>query len=76
VISDGAGAAELVARYGCGLVTPAGSAPALAHAIVRLLAAPGTLARLSQPALELAHDHSAAAIANGLAQIYTCALQS
>ena len=74
VISDGAGAAELVARYGCGLVTPAGSAPALAHAITRLLAAPGTLARLAQPALELAHDHSASAIAGGLAQIYQQAL--
>ncbi len=74
VISHGAGAAELVARYGCGLVTPAGSATALAHAIIRLLAAPSTLARLSQPALELAHDHSAAAIASGLARIYQQAL--
>ncbi len=70
VISDGAGAAELVARYGCGLVIPAGRAPALAHAIIRLLAVPSTLARLGQAALELAHDHSAAAIAGGLAQIY------
>jgi len=76
VISDGAGAAELVARYGCGLVVPAGSAPALAHAITRLLTAPGTLARLAQPALELARDHSAAAIAGGLVQIYEHALQS
>jgi glycosyltransferase involved in cell wall biosynthesis len=76
VISDGAGAAELVARYGCGLVTPSGSAPALAHAITRLLATPGTLARLAQPAQELARDHSAAAIAGGLAQIYQHALES
>jgi glycosyltransferase involved in cell wall biosynthesis len=76
VSSDGAGAAELVARYGCGLVTPAGSAPALAHAIARLLSAPETLARLGQPALELAHDHSAAAIASGLAGIYKNALES
>jgi teichuronic acid biosynthesis glycosyltransferase TuaC len=76
VISDGAGAADLVGRYGAGLITPSGSAPALAHAIGRLLSTPGTLARLAQPALELAHDHSASAIASGLARIYKYALES
>lgn len=70
VCSDGAGAAELVARYGCGLVTPAGDADALAHAIGRLLGAPRALRELGAQARLLANDHSAAAVAAGLVEIY------
>jgi glycosyltransferase involved in cell wall biosynthesis len=70
VISDGAGAAELVALYGCGLVTPAGNVSALQHAIARLLASPRALRECSERALTLAHDHTAAAVARGLVDIY------
>lgn len=71
VISDGAGAAELVAAYTNGLIVPAGDVAALAHAISRLLASPGALARCGERALHLAHDHSAAAVASGLARMYS-----
>jgi glycosyltransferase involved in cell wall biosynthesis len=74
VISQGAGAAELVARYGSGLVVPVGSAPALAHAIGRLLKSPSALGDLGRRALELGRDHSAAAVARGLERIYAGAL--
>jgi glycosyltransferase involved in cell wall biosynthesis len=70
VISDGAGAAELVACYGCGLITPVGSVSALQHAITRLLASPLALAECGERALTLARDHTAAAVARGLVDIY------
>jgi glycosyltransferase involved in cell wall biosynthesis len=70
VISDGAGAAELVALYGCGLIVPAGNVAALTHAISRLLCAPGALAECGARALHLARDHSAAGVARGLKEIY------
>jgi glycosyltransferase involved in cell wall biosynthesis len=70
VISDGAGAAELVARYGCGLITPMGSVPALGRAICRLLGSPRALAECGARALHLARDHSAAGVARGLRDIY------
>lgn len=74
VISDGAGAAELAGRYGSGLIVPAGSAEALGRAIVTLLGRPNALADLSARAIELGRDHSAAAVARGLAEIYRAAL--
>jgi glycosyltransferase involved in cell wall biosynthesis len=70
VISDGAGAAELVALYGCGLITPVGSVSALEHAIQRLLLAPRALAECGERARQLARDHSAAGVARGLVDIY------
>jgi glycosyltransferase involved in cell wall biosynthesis len=70
VISDGAGAAELVARYGCGLIVPVGHVGGLAHALARLLTTPGALAECGARALALAHDHSAEGVARGLASIY------
>jgi glycosyltransferase involved in cell wall biosynthesis len=70
VISDGAGAAELVAQYGCGLITPAGSVSALAHAITRLLAEPAALAECAARTQDLARDQSAAAVAARLVHIY------
>lgn len=75
VISDGAGAAELVARYGCGLITPAGDVGALSHAVCRLLGSPAALAECGARARQLAADHSAAGVARGLAQIYATVLQ-
>jgi glycosyltransferase involved in cell wall biosynthesis len=75
VISDGAGAAELVARYGCGLIVPVGDVAALAHAISRLLASPAALAECGTRALHLARDHSAAGVARGLIEIYERLLQ-
>ncbi|NJP06706.1 MAG: glycosyltransferase family 4 protein [Chloroflexaceae bacterium] len=74
VISDGAGAAELVAIYGCGLMTPAGNIAALAHAITRMLTTPQALAQCGERALHLADDCSAAGIARGLVAIYQHAL--
>ncbi|MBK9713071.1 MAG: glycosyltransferase [Kouleothrix sp.] len=70
VISDGAGAAELVGRYGCGLITPAGDGAALGQAIGRLLASRRALSDFGANALALARDCSAAAVAQGLARIY------
>jgi glycosyltransferase involved in cell wall biosynthesis len=70
VISDGAGAAELVAHYGNGLVVPMGNVDALAHAVCRLLTTPAALQECGTRALMLAHDHSAAAVAQGLVGIY------
>jgi glycosyltransferase involved in cell wall biosynthesis len=70
VISDGAGAAELVALYGCGLIVPAGNVTALAHATSRLLGSSGALAECGARALHLARDHSAAGVARGLKEIY------
>lgn len=75
IISDGAGAAELVASYSCGLITPAGDIPALGHAIQRMLTTPGAVGEWSGQALALAQAHSAAAVAQGLVQIYQMALQ-
>lgn len=74
VVSDGAGAAELVGRYGCGLVTPAGDAGALARAAARLLVDRSTTRNLGLRALQLAADHSAAAVARRLAELYQRAL--
>lgn len=70
VISDGAGAAELVARYGCGLITPAGNVAALEHATSRLLSNPAALAECGQRAWALASDHSAGGVARGLLALY------
>ncbi len=70
VISEGAGAAELVAIYASGLVVPVGSAAVLARAICRLLTTSGALAECGARALHLAHDHSAAGVARGLVNIY------
>lgn len=70
VVSDGAGAAELVVRYHSGLVTPTGSVPALAHAIVRLLASPRALSECRTQALTLGSDHAAPAVAARLVAIY------
>jgi len=75
IVSDGAGAAELVACYNSGLVVPAGSVTALARAISTLLARPTALRQQGQHALTLARDHSAAAVARGLTQIYAQAMQ-
>ncbi len=74
VISDGAGAAELVARYSCGLIFPTGDAAALAHALTRLLTSPNALAQCGERSLALARDYSAEAVAKGLQRIYTSAL--
>lgn len=76
VISDGAGAAELVALYGNGLITPAGDVPALTHAIRRLLESKAALAACSTQAVRLAHDHTAAGVARGLLAIYQRVLTS
>lgn len=70
VTSDGAGAAELVAQYSCGLVVPMGNVEALAHAVCRLLTTPGALTQCGARAQALAYDHSAAAVAQGLLRIY------
>jgi glycosyltransferase involved in cell wall biosynthesis len=70
VISDGAGAAELVATYACGLITPAGSVPALAHAIRRMVQTRGALATCGAHARGLARDQSAIGVARGLLAIY------
>ena len=70
VISDGAGAAELTARYGGGLIVPQGSVSALAHAITRILAAPAASATLATQAIAMAADHSASAIAARLHALY------
>ncbi len=75
VISDGAGAAELVAAYSNGFVVPAGDVPALAHAISRLLGSPRALHECSQRAYALACSCSAAAVARGLVEIYGQALR-
>jgi glycosyltransferase involved in cell wall biosynthesis len=70
VISDGAGAAELVAHYSAGLVVPMGNVAALAHALCRLLTSPRALQQCGTRALHMAHDHSAAAVAQRLLQVY------
>lgn len=70
VVSDGAGAAELVTQYNSGLVTPAGDVAALADAIAAILHHPDMYAQYSAQALALAHDHSATSIAKRLVRIY------
>lgn len=74
VISDGAGAAELVAQHSNGLIVPAGNVAALAHAISRLLANPTAIQQCRHNARELALQCSAAGVARGLVGIYQQAL--
>lgn len=70
VVSDGAGAAELVARSGCGLMVPKGSASTLAHGICRLLQTPGALVECGERARLLAAEQSASSVAQALVTLY------
>ena len=74
VVSDGAGAAELVERYQSGVVTPAGDVDALAGAIAAVLSDQKRKIHYSQNARALANDHSASSIARSLLQLYQHAL--
>ena len=70
IVSDGAGAAELIASYGCGLIVPRGNATALAHAIKRVLRDHRALAQLQAATHELAHQQRATYVAQALVGIY------
>ncbi len=76
VISDGAGAAELVVQSSSGLVVPSGNVAALAHALSRLLASPTAMQQCRHNAHALALQCSAASVARGLVDIYQQALTS
>ncbi|MBA3469917.1 MAG: glycosyltransferase [Herpetosiphonaceae bacterium] len=70
VVSDGAGAAELIATYGCGLIVPRNSATALAHAIERILASPSAWEQLHRSSQALAAQQRASGVASALVTMY------
>ncbi len=70
VVSDGAGAAELIATYGCGLIVPRNNVAALAHAIERILASPVAWQQLHQSSQALAAQQRASGVADALVTMY------
>lgn len=76
VVSTGAGAAELIATYGCGLIVPRNNVAALAHACTRILSNPGTQIQFRTAALELAEHLRAAGVARQLETIYHRTLEA
>ncbi len=70
VCSDAAGIADWVLRHDCGLVYPAGDAPALERAVVEALAQPERLARWSGRCRGMIADFGAEAVFARLADLF------
>lgn len=70
VVSDGAGAAELIATYGCGLIVPRENVAALTHAIERILRSTRSWQQLHNASQELAKRQRASNVAESLLTIY------